>query len=151
MKPWMKSGLALIVGLAVGGSLGVIHASRTIGMSASWMSQWAAVGQYAQLADLQYRYADEPHARAALADFLNFAQRMKDARKVSDSRTLGIDVALAYMRLAALDRRAGNADGYQSNVSRAQEALQVVGVQGTSVDEMQKMLERFDSGTPRAK
>ncbi len=151
MKLWMKSGLALIVGLAVGGSVGVIHASRTIGMSASWMSQWAAGAQYARLADLQYRYADEAHARAALTDFLNFTQQMKDAGKVSDPRTLGIDVALAYMRLAALDRQGGNMDGYQSNVSRAQEALRAVGVQRTSVDDMEKFLSQRDNGTPKTR
>jgi hypothetical protein len=151
MKLWMKSGLALMVGLVVGGSVGVIHASKTIGMSASWMSQWAAAAQYAQLADLQYRNADEIHARAALSDFLNFAQQMKAAGKISDPRTLGIDVALAYMRLAALDRQDGNMDGYQSNVSRAQEALRAVGVQRTSVDDMEKFLSRRDNGTPKAR
>lgn len=75
------------------------------------MSQWATVGMYTRLADLQYRYADEPHARVALADFLNFAQQTKDAGKVSYPRTLGIDVALAYMRLAALDQQGGNMHG----------------------------------------
>jgi hypothetical protein len=151
MNLWMKSGLALVAGLAVGGGVGVVHASRTIGRSASWMSQWAAGAQYARLADLQYRYADEAHARAALADFLNFAQQIKDVGKVSDPRTLGIDVALAYMRLAALDRQDGNTDSYRSNVSRAQEALRAVGVQRTSVDEMEKFLSQRDSDTAKTR
>ena len=151
MKLWMKAGLALVVGLAIGGFAGVAHASKTIGMSASWMSQWAAAEQYARLADLQYRNADDDHARAALADFLNFAQQMKDAGKVSDPRTLGIDVASAYMRLAALDRQGGNMNGYQSNVSLAQEALRAVGVQRTSVGDLEKFLGQRDSESLKTK
>lgn len=149
MKLWMKSGLALIVGIAIGGFVGVTHASKTIGMSASWMSQWAAGAQYAQLADLQYRHADELHARAALSDFLSFAQQVKDAGKASDPRTLGIDVALAYMRLATLDRQGGDMNGYQSNVSHAQEALRAVGVQRTSVDDMERFLSQRDTRAPK--
>lgn len=144
----VKLGIALVVGLGAGISVGVIYARHTIGMSNRRMSQWAAVGTYAALAHLQYRYADEQHARAALSDFLSFAQQAKTAGKISDGRAFGLDVAHAYMRLAGLDRRGGNMDGYQSNVSHAQEALRESSVRGTAVEEN---MERFlDQDKPQS-
>jgi hypothetical protein len=143
MKVSAKSGLVLIVGLGVGISVGIAYARRTVGLGLKLLSQQAAGGEYAQLAHLQYRYADASHARAALLDFINFAQQMKDTGKVVDSKTLNLDVAHAYMRLAGLDRRAGNMDGYQSNVSHAQEALGELGVRGTAVeDNMERFLKQ---------
>src|SRR5438874_10884911 len=41
--------------------------------SSNWMSQWAAVGTYAELTNLQYQYAEDAHASAALVDFFKFA------------------------------------------------------------------------------
>jgi hypothetical protein len=143
-----SSGLALIVGLGVGVSVGVVHARRTVGVGLRLLSQDAAGGEYAQLAHLQYRYADELHARAALLDFINFAQQMRDTGKVEDRKTLDLDVAHAYMRLAGLDRRGGNMDGYQSNVSHAQDALRELGVRGTAVEDT---IERFlDQDKPQS-
>ncbi len=136
----MKLGLALVVGLGLGMSVAVIYARHTISLSNERMSQWAAVGTYAALAHLQYRYADEQHARAALSDFVSFAQQAKTAGKVSDGRAFGLDVAHAYMRLAGLDRRDGNMEGYRANLSRAQEALREFGVRDNLVEDN---IERF--------
>jgi hypothetical protein len=109
------------------------------------MSQWAAVSAYAQLAGLQYRYADERHARAALSDFLTFAQQMSSSGKAPDAKSLGIDVALAYMRLAALDRKLGDLESQTSNVSRAQETLRAIGIKQTSREDMESFLSRRDA------
>lgn len=136
----LKLGLVLIVGLIAGISVGVLYAKQTIGTSSNWMSQWAAVGTYAQLTNLQYRYADEPHGRAALSDFVNFAEQLKAKGTISDPKAFGFDVALAYMRLATLERRAGNMEGYQANLSRAQEALKAAGSQHTAPEEMERFV-----------
>jgi hypothetical protein len=144
MKLWARSGVALIIGLGIGGTVGAIYSSRTIGLSSRWMSQWAADGQYDQLAVLEYRNADNAHARAALQDFLKFTEQMKANGKVSDPRTFGTDVALAHMRLATLDRQSGDMDGYQSNLVRAQESLRAVGVQHTSAEDLEKFLSQHE-------
>lgn len=136
----LKLCLVLIAGLTAGISVGVVYAKQTIGTSSNWMSQWAAVGTYAELTNLQYRYADEAHARAALADFAKFAEQLKAKGTISDPKTFGFDVALAYMRLATLDRRAGNTEGYQANLSHAQEALKAAGSQHTSAEEMERFV-----------
>ena len=119
----LKLGFALLVGLVAGVSVGVVYAKHTIGTSFGWMSQWAAVGTYVQLANLQYQYADEPHARAALSDFLSFAEKLRAAGNVTDGKALEISVARTYVRLAVLDRHAGNTAAYQSDLSGAQAAL----------------------------
>jgi hypothetical protein len=136
----LKLGLVLIVGLIAGILVGALYARQTIGTSSNWMSQWAAVGTYAELTNLQYRYADEAHARAALSDFVNFAEQLKAKGTISDPKTFGFDVALAYMRLATLDHRAGNMNGYQANLSRAQDALKAAGSQHTSAEEMERFV-----------
>lgn len=136
----LKLGLVLIVGLIAGILVGALYARQTIGTSSNWMSQWAAVGTYAELTNLQYRYADEVHARTALSDFVSFADQLKAKGTVSDPKSFGFDVALTYMRLAMLDRRAGNMDGYQANLSHAQEALKAAGSQHTSADDMERFV-----------
>ena len=42
-------GLAFLVGLGAGISVGITYAKHTIGISSGMMSQWAAVGTYANL------------------------------------------------------------------------------------------------------
>lgn len=140
----MKLGLALFVGLVAGILEGAIYAKQTVGTTFGWMSQWAAVGTYAELTDLQYRYADAAHARAALSDFVSFADQLKAKGTISDPKSFGFDVALANMRLAMLDRRAGNMDAYQANLSRAQEALKAAGSQHTSADDMERFVNQHE-------
>jgi hypothetical protein len=112
----LKLGLALLVGLGVGVSVGMLSARRTIGVSSGLMAQWAAVGTYVQLADFQYQYAAEPHARAALADFVSFAEKLRATGQMTDPNALAVFVARTYARLAVLDRHSGDTDGYQSDL-----------------------------------
>ena len=144
MTRGLKLGFVLVVGLIAGISVGVLYARQTIGTSSNWMSQWAAVGTYAELTNLQYQYADEAHARAALSDFVKFAEQLRAKGTISDPKTFGFDVALAYMRLAMLDRRAGNMDGYQANLSSAQDALKAAGSEHTSADEMERFVSQHE-------
>lgn len=144
MKLWARSGVALIIGLGIGGLIGAIYSSRTIGLSSRWMSQWAADGEYDELAVLEYRNADDARAKAALKDFLDFTRQMNANGRVSDPRAFGTDVALAYMRLATLDRQSGDMNGYQLNLSRAQESLRAVGVRHTSTEDLEKFLSQHE-------
>jgi hypothetical protein len=132
--------VAFIVGVGIGISVGAAHTSRAVRDSARWMSATASVGTYAALAHLQYRYADEQHARTALSDFVNFAQQAKTSGKISDGRAFSLDLAHAYMRLAGLDRRDGNMEGYRANLSRAQEVLREFGARDNLVEDN---IERF--------
>jgi hypothetical protein len=145
MRRPLKLGLALLVGLGVGVSVGVVYARHTIGASFGWMSQWSAVGTYVQLADFQYQYADEPHARAALSDFLNFTEKLRASRNVTDPKALEVSVARTYARLAVLDRHAGNTDAYQSDLSRAQAALTAAGSPHNSVEDVERSVNQLDS------
>ena len=140
MKRWAKSGLVLIIGLGVGWTIGAVYASKTVGLGSRRMSQWAADGEYDELAVLQYRWADNAHARTALEDFLKFMEQMKATGKISDPQSFGNDVALAYMRLATLDKQDGDMANYQTHLSRAQESLKEVGVQHTSEEDLERFL-----------
>lgn len=141
----LKLGLALFVGLVAGILVGVVYAKQTIGTTFGWMSQWAAVGTYAQLANLEYQYADEPHGRAALSDFLNFAEKLKAEGSATDAKALEIDVARTYVRLAVLDRHAGNTAGYQSDLSGAQAALQAAGSPHASAEDVERSVSQLES------
>lgn len=132
--------VVFIVGLSVGISLGSAHTSRTVREGARWMSETASLGMYAALAHLQYRYADEQHARTALSDFVSFAQQAKTAGKISDGRAFSLDLAHAYMRLAGLDRGDGNMEGYRANLSHAQGVLREFGARDKLVEDN---IERF--------
>src|SRR5579872_4249507 len=119
----LRLSLTAALSISIGIATGAAFAKRTIGMSFGRMSEWAAVGTYAQLAELQYRYADEQDARAALSDFLNFVLQLRATGKVADHKALETEVARAYLRLAVLDKDNGNMSGYQANVLNAQHAL----------------------------
>ena len=108
------------------------------------MSQWGAVGTYAQLADFQYQYADEPHARAALSDFLRFTEKLRATGNVTDPKALEKSVARTYVRLAVLDRHAGNTIAYQSDLSRAQDALRAAGSAHASVEYVEQSVNQLD-------
>jgi hypothetical protein len=138
-------GLALVVGLGAGISVGVLYARHTIGVRYGVMSQWAAVGTYAQLADFQYQYADEPHARAALSDFLSFSEKLRATDYVKDPKTFEDSVARTYVRLAVLDRHSGNTDGYQSDLSRAHAALTAAGSPHNSVEDIEQSVIQLES------
>lgn len=141
----LKLGLALLAGLAVGVSVGVVYARHTIGVSLGWMSQWSAVGTYVQLADFQYQYADEPHARAALSDFLSFSEKLRAAGNVTDVKALEMSVAHTYVRLAVLDRHAGNTAGYQSDLHAAQAALMAAGLPHSSTEDVERSVGQLES------
>jgi hypothetical protein len=141
----LKLGFALLVGLIAGTSVGVLFAKHTVGTSFGWMSQSAALGTYSQLANLQYQYADEPHARAALSDFLSFTEKLRAAGNVTDMKALEISVARTYVRLAVLDRHTGNTVGYQSDLSCAQAALQAAGSQHASAQDVERSVSQLES------
>src|SRR5438046_10382516 len=67
MTRGLKLGFVLVGGFIAGISVGVLYARQTIGTSSNWMSQWAAVGTYAELTNLQYQNAHEAQAPTALA------------------------------------------------------------------------------------
>jgi len=138
-------GLAFLVGLGAGISVGITYAKHTIGISSGMMSQWAAVGTYAQLADFQYQYADEPHARAALYDFISFTEKLRAAGKVTDPKALDVSLARTYARLAVLDRHAGNTNGYQADLSRAQAALTAAGSPHNSIEDVERSVYQLES------
>jgi hypothetical protein len=142
---WVKLGIALVVGLGVGISVGIVYAKRTIGLSSGRMSQWAAVGTYAQLANFQFEHADEAHARAALSDFLSFAQRLRTTDYIIDAKGFEVSVARAYLRLAVLDRHSGNTDGYRLDLSRAQDAQGAAGSSHNSVEDLERVVNQLDS------
>ena len=141
----LKLGFALLVGLIAGASAGVLCAKHTVGNNFRWMSQSEALGTYSQLANLQYQYADEAHARAALTDFLSFAEKLRASGNITDMKALELSVARTYVRLAVLDRRTGNTVGYQSDLSRAQAALHAAGSPHASAEDVERSVNQLET------
>jgi hypothetical protein len=141
----VKLGISLLVGLVIGTLVGVLYVKRTIGMSFGQMSQWAAVGTYAQLTDLQYQYANELRARASLSDFLGYTENLKATSYLIDRKALEVSVARTYVRLAVLDRQSGNADDYESDLSRAQSALTAAGSPHNTLSDVQQSVNQLAS------
>jgi len=141
----MKLGFALLVGSIAGASVGVLYAKRTVGTSFGWMAQSVALGTYSQLANLQYQYADESHARAALSDLLRFTEKLRASGNVTDMKALEISVARTYVRLAVLDRHAGNTVDYQSDLSGAQSALKAAGSLHASAEDVERSVGQLES------
>ena len=113
-------------------------------MTFEWITQSAAVGTYAQLTNLEYQYADELHGRAALSDFLNFAQNKAEGN-ATDAKVLEIEVARTYVRLAVLTGAREMPVGYQSDLARAQAALQAAGSPHASAEDVERSVNQLES------
>lgn len=115
--------VAFTIGLVAGTFAGVSLAWHTLGATYARMSDRLAVETSYWLADFEYQHADESHARESLASFIRFAQELKVVRRVTNPKEIDFLTARAYIRLAALDKHAGNAESFQSDWSHFQEAL----------------------------
>ena len=119
--------VAFTIGLVLGTFAGAGLAWHTLGVKYAGMSDRLAVETSYWLADFEYQHADESHARESLSSFIRFAQELKVARRVTNPQQIDFLTARAYIRLAALDKHAGNTVSFQSDWSHLQGTLSASG------------------------
>ena len=119
-------GIALASGLVVGVLVGR-HVGRTLAGGGAILWEMSAVAGYGELALLQYDQADTEHARQALQGFTKFSQSMSKLHSAQNDKALLIDTGRAYLRLAAIEERAGNSSLSRQYVLNAQQSFRNMG------------------------
>lgn len=92
----------------------------------AWEEMFASAG-YGQLALVQYDQADPEHARQALLSFTDFSKSMTNLPSAQGDKALVTDAGRAYLKLAAIEELAGNADLSHQYVLSAQQSFRSVG------------------------
>jgi len=126
MKALKLCGIALASGLAIGGLVGR-HIGRTWSAGQAILWETSAAAGYEQLALLQYEQADIDHSRQALVGFTDFAISMSKLASSQGDKALLIDRGQTYLRLAALEKLAGNSSLSHQYVLSAQESFRAMG------------------------
>lgn len=125
MKALKLCAIALSSGLFVGVVAGS-YMGTWIDGALIWREMSAATG-YAELSNLQYDQADMEHARQALLGFTKFSQSMAKLHSAQSDRALLLDTGRAYLRLAAIEERAGNSSLSRQYVLNAQQSFRSMG------------------------
>jgi hypothetical protein len=125
MKALKLCGMALSSGLLVGVIAGS-YAGTWIDGVLIWREMSAGTG-YAELSNLQYDQADTDHARQAQLGFTQFSQSMSKLHSAQGDKPLLIDTGRAYLRLAAIEERAGNSSLSRQYVLNAQQSFRSIG------------------------
>jgi hypothetical protein len=126
MKTLKFSSIAVLSGLVLGvlGGWhfgGVITKGRLV-----WEEMFASAG-YGQLALVQYDQADPEHARQALLSFTDFSKSMTKLPSAQGDKALMVDAGRAYLKLAAIEERAGNSKLSHQYVLHAQQCFGSIG------------------------
>jgi len=102
---------------------------------------------YAELSNLQYDQADTEHARQALLGFTNFSDSMSKLHSAKGDKALLIDTGRAYLRLAAIEERAGNSSLSRQYVLHAQQSFRSMG-RDIPEAELNKQVTKIASSVP---
>jgi hypothetical protein len=126
MRALKFCGIALGCGLVMGVSGGT-YIGRTTGAGQAILWEMSAAAGYGELTLLQYDQADTEHARQALLGFTNFSKSMSKLHSAQGDKALLIDTGRAYLRLAAIEERAGNSSLSRQYVLSAQQSFRSMG------------------------
>jgi hypothetical protein len=142
--------LLVLGGLVVGVPIGFVLGHRSFSTGLEAFSDILALGEYETLTSLQYRESSGLLAKQALLDLLKFMDGMEanDRRAIEKERNL--DRAVALMRLASLEEKAGNLSEAKDYTKRAQESLKVHDGSNMSEDRLRELVAKFDT-TPTYK
>jgi hypothetical protein len=145
MKALKLCGIALSSGLLVGVVAGSYMGTWIDGILI-WREMSAGTG-YAELSNLQYDQADTEHARQALLGFTKFSQSMSKLHSAQRDKALLVDTGRAYLRLAAIEERAGNSSLSRQYVLNAQQSFKSMGRE-IPEEELNKQVTKIVSTAP---
>ncbi|MBZ5597522.1 MAG: hypothetical protein LAN83_04300 [Acidobacteriia bacterium] len=131
---------AFILGLPAG----YAWSYKNLVLSEKFLNGMLATAGYANSAFWQYKEADPERGRQALLGFLDFTQRMQKLPWWGNDRPTISDQGLTYMRLAFLEKSAGNASLAHDYVLKAQERFKTAG-HPHSESELWNMVSKIDS------
>jgi hypothetical protein len=126
MKALKLCGIALSSGLLVGVVAGSYMGRTWTGGLLIWREMSAGTG-YAELSNLQYAQADTEHGRQALLGFTNFSKSMSKLHSAQGDKALLVDTGRACLRLAAIEKLAGNNTLSHQYVLAAQQSFKSMG------------------------
>jgi hypothetical protein len=137
---------AMIVGFPFGFAFG----NRSRHDSKPTLSYVLALSEYETLAGLQYKEADVPHGKDALLNLLRFMDHVEADSNPAIRSQIDLDRGIAYMRLALLAEKRGDAAEYKDYVVKAQENLKKGDGHDFPEDHLHEQVVKFDS-TPTYK
>lgn len=146
MKALKLSSIALSIGLIVGGLAGWHVGNTWVGGQAILWEMSGAAG-YSSLSQLQYQQADTDHARQALLGFTAFSRSMSKLPSAQGDKVLPIDTGRTYLRLAAIEERAGNNSLSHQYLLDAQQSFRSMGRE-IPEDELKKQVTKIVSSVP---
>ncbi len=150
MSRTIRFTLLALAGLVAGMPIGVAFGHRSFDRGTDMLSAILALGEYETLASLQYKESDLPHARQALLDLLKFMDETEAIDRQGIQKEIDLDRGIAYMRLALLEDKAGNASEAKDYIRKAQESLKKRDGNETSEEKLRELVTKFDS-TPTYK
>jgi hypothetical protein len=142
MKALKLCGIALSSGLLIGVAAGAYAGTWMDGIII-WREMSAAAA-YDELALLQSDQADTEQARQALLGFTNFSKSVSKLHSAKSDKALLVDTGRAYLRLAAIEERAGNGTLSHQYVLSAQQSFKSMG-RDIPEDELNKQVTKIVS------
>jgi len=143
---WILSGLGL--GLVLGFVAGVFQTHRRLCDSSRLLFQLTAVSEYKSLALLEYKHADTAHALSAMQDLVSFMDRVGRSHLIVNQPILEFDRSVTYTRLALLDEKSGDMEGYRQHIAFAAQCAKRVGETDTSEAHLREGAENLDTNLP---
>jgi hypothetical protein len=144
MLKWRPFGLTALIAFVLGLPAGYAWSYKNYVLGMKALDGMLATAGYANLAFWQYKEADSERGRQALQGFLDFTQRMQKLPWWENDRPTISDQGLTYMRLALLEKAAGNASLAHDYVVRAQERFKTSG-HPHSESELWNMVSKIDA------
>jgi hypothetical protein len=143
---WILAGLVL--GFVLGFIATVFRTDRRVNDDSRLLFQLTAVSEYKSLALLEYKYADTAHALKAIQDLITFMDRLGGSKLVANRPILAFDRSVAYTRLALLDEKIGDMQGYRHNLAFAAQCGKGLGDTHTSEKHLREGAENLDFYLP---
>jgi hypothetical protein len=150
MKSAIRYVVLILVGLILGLPLGIRLGHRSFDRGNEIFSDVLALSEYETLAGIQYKESDFPHAKLALLDLLKFMDEMETNNRLELQRSAELDRGIAYMRLAFLEEKAGNASESAAYIHKAQAVLSKRASGEQSEEHLREQVTRYDK-TPTYK
>ena len=137
--------VALLIGLSMGAWFGFDTATGTLERYYD-ARRLTAPTLFLEFSQLQYRYADPEHGKAALQSVTNFLELLE---KLKPTKVQELDLAVAYTRLALLEDAAHNPEQSHAHMTNARYWYTASGGQDYSESEMESRLKAFDERLQR--
>ena len=122
--------LSLLLGLILGGIGGAFYGIKEgtkLGIQMGDFSRWGGMANYATVVYGRYKEGTYIEAKAALIEFIDFWESFHgNEGEVFPENAYEWDTALAYGRLALLEKREGNIEQKNEYIKKAKERLKEV-------------------------